>query len=483
MELLKDNLVIQFSVASLLVIGTVALVLAFVLSDKIHSDEVDDLVAEAVGGSSGKLFEALNPDDLRKPMTGEQYESFHKFVQQSIVSDRTARIRIWAADGTVVYSSDPEKVGERFAASEQLLTALTGEVAVEQQLLQTTEQEEGFGAELLGVDTPIFFPGTAKPVGAFEISQFYAPTAARIDSMRRWLFSAVGLGLGTLYLGLVSIVWRGSNTINKQKRALEEFNTELKAMVNDRTAQLEGTQEDLVFSQRLAAIGELSGGIAHELMTPLASIKNETYFIRKKVGERQTGGINSNKKLADFLDIMDEQIDRSDRIMAKMMDYSREREPVFTPSEVEKIIESALRRIDVNESINVVKNFDPNLPPVLLGGPRITQALEAIFSNAAESMPHGGDLSIGVDWTDKYLIIEIRDTGIGISESDLAKLSDPLFSTKNRGMGMGLALADEVVKKHNGVINVSSVPEQGTTVMIMLPLEQPTDLSDQSLAA
>ena len=264
---------------------------------------------------------------------------------------------------------------------------------------------------------------------------------------------------------------------------MEEFNTELKAMVNDRTAQLEGTQEDLVFSQRLAAIGELSGGIAHELMTPLASIKNATYFIRKKVGELQTGGINSNKKLADFLDIMDEQIDCSDRIMAKMMDYSREREPVFTPSEVEKIIESALRRIDVNESINVVKNFDPNLPPVLLGGPRITQALEAIFSNAAESMPHGGDLSIGVDWTDKYLIIEIRDTGIGISESDLAKLSDPLFSTKNRGMGMGLALADEVVKKHNGVINVSSVPEQGTTVMIMLPLEQPTDLSDQSLAA
>ena len=161
---------------------------------------------------------------------------------------------------------------------------------------------------------------------------------------------------------------------------------------------------------------------------------------------------------------MDEQIDKSDRIISNMIDYSRERQPVLTPVDVEKIIESAIRRIDVQGKINVVKRIEPGLPLVLLDGPRITQALEAIMSNAADSMPSGGDLSIAVDRTDKYLIFEIRDTGDGISEHDLLRLSDPLFSTKNLGMGMGLPLADEVVKKHDGVINVSSVPGQGTTV-------------------
>ncbi len=88
-----------------------------------------------------------------------------------------------------------------------------------------------------------------------------------------------------------------------------------------------------------------------------------------------------------------------------------------------------------------------------------------------------------VDRTDKYLIIEIPDTGHGISETDLARLADPLFSTKNRGLGMGLPLADEVVKKHDGVINLSSVPGQGTIVMMTLPLNRPSPAAGGFLAA
>ena len=226
-------------------------------------------------------------------------------------------------------------------------------------------------------------------------------------------------------------------------------------------------------AEGVGSIGELSGGIAHELRTPLASIKNAAYFIRKKIEDLQA----DDGKVPGILDIMDEQIDKSDRIISNMIDYSREQQPVLTPVDVEKIIESAIRGIDVQGKIDVVKRIEPGLPLVLLDGPRITQALEAIMSNAADSMPSGGDLSIAVDRTDKYLIFEIRDTGDGISEDDLLRFSDPLFSTKNLGMGMGLPLADEVVKKHDGVINVSSVPGQGTTVMMTLPLNRPSSLA------
>ena len=138
----------------------------------------------------------------------------------------------------------------------------------EQECYQSMEQGQGSVA-LLGVYTPVVFPGKTDPIGAFEIYQFYGPTAARIDSMRRWLFGGIGISFGTLYLGLVSIVWRGWKTVNAQKRQFGEFNAELEVKVKERTVQLEEANEDLVFSQRLAAVGELSGGIGHELRPPL----------------------------------------------------------------------------------------------------------------------------------------------------------------------------------------------------------------------
>ena len=95
MRLVRENLVVQFSVLSFVVLAAIAVILSVVLSNKIESDAVDDLVEEAVNGSSGRLLSVITPADLEVPMTGERYDSFHEFVQQSIVSGRTARVKIW----------------------------------------------------------------------------------------------------------------------------------------------------------------------------------------------------------------------------------------------------------------------------------------------------------------------------------------------------------------------------------------------------
>ena len=118
--------------------AAIAIVLAFLLSDQIKSDAIEDLTAEAVGHASGRLVREIKPEDLNSPMTGERYLRFDKFVQQSIVSDRTARVKLWARDGTVFYSDDVAAVGQRFPDNQGLLSALAGRVSTLSSTLQVT---------------------------------------------------------------------------------------------------------------------------------------------------------------------------------------------------------------------------------------------------------------------------------------------------------------------------------------------------------
>jgi len=190
--------------------AAIAVGLALVLSNQVRSDALDDLTDEAVGSASGRLLGAITPADLEVPMTGARYDNFHEFVQQSIVSDRTARVKIWAKDGTVIYSNDPAGVGEQFPAKENLLIALSGETATEIKTPKDAENaREQYLGTLMEVYTPIIFPGTTDPEGAFEIYQYYAPTAQRIEEMQRWVFGSIAVGFLVLYAALLFIVWRG----------------------------------------------------------------------------------------------------------------------------------------------------------------------------------------------------------------------------------------------------------------------------------
>src|SRR3989475_1398784 len=224
MRRLRENLLFQFSAVSFVVMALVAVVLAIALADKIRSDALDALVAEAVGHASGRVLTAIAPSDLEVPMTGARYQRFHEFVQQSIVSARTARVKLWATDGTVIYSDDPAGVGLKFPENEGLLKALRGENATNIDRPREPEHvlERNLGT-LMEVYTPIIFPGTAEPKGALEIYQPYAPTAQRIDDLRRWCFLSIGLGFVILYAGSVSIVWGGWRTIKRQQAALKEL--------------------------------------------------------------------------------------------------------------------------------------------------------------------------------------------------------------------------------------------------------------------
>jgi signal transduction histidine kinase len=468
MRKLRENLLVQFSVISFAVMAVIAVVLAIVLSNKIRSDAIDEQVNEAVGASRGRLLSVITPADLEVPMTGERYDRFNQFVQQSIVSDRTARVKIWAKDGTVIYANDPAGVGEKFPAKPGLLAALRGENAIEIKIPNEPDNErEKFLGTLMEVYTPIIFPGASEPQGSFEVYQYYAPTVARINSLRGWLFGVISFGFVVLYGGLVSIVWGGWRTIVRQRSRLESFNTELEEQVQERTTELRAAQEGLVRSERLAIIGQLSAGVAHDLRNPLGAINNAVYYLRRRLGASEVA--QSNPKIGQFLQVIEDEVQHSNRIITDLLDFARISPPSLSPTNLGETILDMLSSIEVRNNVLIVKQFEPELQEVLADPEQIRRVFMNLTMNAQEAMPDGGELTISTRMVNGFAEVAFSDTGIGIPDENLKKVFDPLFTTKPKGTGLGLAVCQETVTRHRGTIGVASKRGEGSTFTVRLP--------------
>ncbi len=464
MALLRENLLVQFSAVSLVVLAAIALTLAVIVSNKIRLDAVQTLVDEAIGASSGRLLRVISPADLTAPMTGARYDRFHEFVEQQILSKRTARLKVWGKDGTVIYDNSPEKVGQRFPEKPGLLAALRGETFTE---LEIPGDAEHLGERhlntLMEIYAPILFPGATEPEGAFEFYQYFSPTANVIYDLRNWVFGSIAVGFVLLYGGLVSIVWQGWRTIVRQREELQSFNVELEKRVQERTAELQAAQERLVRTERLAAIGELSAGVAHELRNPLGAIKNAAYYLK---GKLKSSDLVRDPRVEEFLEIMNEEIDTSNRIITDLMDFARVNPAKLSPTRLETVIDNALSRTDIKNNVYVSTEIHSPLPEVPADGDQLRRAFDNLIKNADEAMPHGGRLTISAEVVDGSVELQFCDTGQGISHVDLAKIFDPLFTTKARGIGMGLAIVKQIIERHKGTIDVSSEPGKGTTFTV-----------------
>ena len=211
-----------------------AVLIAFFQANQIRSQAIDEVVEDAVDVAAA-VINVLDPADLELPMVGNRYDVFNEFVNRSIISKRTARVKVWAKDGTVIYSNDPLEVGNKFPSNQLLLRALRGENATKLNVPENVEhQRERHLGTLMQVYTPIIFPGSTEPQGALEIYRFYAPVAARINSMRNALYLQLSVAFAALYASLVAVVWGGCKTITAQRNRMRSFTDEFET----RTGQL-----------------------------------------------------------------------------------------------------------------------------------------------------------------------------------------------------------------------------------------------------
>ena len=277
-------------------------------------------------------------------------------------------------------------------------------------------------------------------------------------------YVAVGGGFAILYVGLVWVFWRGWKTIETQQNDLLESNFELRAAYQE----LKQAQERLVRSERLAAIGQLSAGVAHDLRNPLGAIKNAVYYLKRKIGDSEVQG--DNPRIGEFLDIMEEEVDSSDQILTDLMDFARVNQPQRSPTQLESVVDDVLERFQIKSNVEVVKDFD-TLPNVGVDREQLHRAFGNLVKNADDAMPDGGTLTLLGRTIDGGVELGFADTGVGIEPGELQRVMDPLFTTKSKGIGLGLAIVNTVVERHNGSLSVASEKGKGTTFTITLPLD------------
>ena len=247
------------------------------------------------------------------------------------------------------------------------------------------------------------------------------------------------------------------------ERKVNEYSKHLKWLVDLRTIQLKDANERLLKSERLAAIGELSSMVGHDLRNPLAGIKNAVYFLKKK------GPAISEAQSREMLEIMDKAIDHSDKIINDLLDYSREMHLELKKYVAHSLLIDAIGVIHVPERIQIVNHVNEEMT-IWVNADKMRRVFINLIKNAIEAMPEKGTIEISSRQTRDFVEIALADTGTGIPKKTMQKLFSPLFTTKAQGMGFGLAICKRIVEAHGGTITVKTELNKGTTFTIALPI-------------
>lgn len=253
----------------------------------------------------------------------------------------------------------------------------------------------------------------------------------------------------------------------QMQNQLAEYSQKLEQLVEKRTKELDLTQAKLVKSERLAAIGELAAMIGHDLRNPLTSIMGATFYLKTKQAAQQT------EKRAEMLSVIEKAIEYSNKIVNDLLEYSRELSLKLIPTTPRVLLTEALSLVEVPSRIQIVNATEDNIE-VKVDPIKITRAFVNLINNAIDAMPEGGILTITCKQTKDNWQMIFHDTGTGMSEETLSKLWSPLFTTKAKGMGFGLAICRRIIEAHGGEISVKSKPGEGTTFTITFPICSPT---------
>jgi len=210
--------------------------------------------------------------------------------------------------------------------------------------------------------------------------------------------------------------------------------------------------------ERLAMLGQLAGGVGHELRNPLGAIKNATYFLKMALEDPE-------EDIRETLEVLDKEISMSEMIINSLLGFARPKSPLLRKLEMNNVIQDVLSHILIPEKVEVVKNFDETLPSFLADPDQLTHIFGNIIINAIQAMPDGGRLLIKTELTGpEWITISFADTGVGIPKENIEKLFEPLFTTKAKGIGLGLAIAKIMIDVHGGEIEVESEVERGSTL-------------------
>ena len=245
---------------------------------------------------------------------------------------------------------------------------------------------------------------------------------------------------------------------------IEQWNLELEARVQEKTEALQRAQAENVQAEKLATLGYLSAGMAHEIRNPLNSITLFVQLIK--------AGLQDQEKL-EYIERIMKEADRIDTILGKLLDASKRPRFELKEVNVDQVIDQTLEVFSPQTELNgiIVERDYRNVPPAIQADPsEIEQIFTNLFLNSIHEMPDGGVLRVVLDCDDTHISARVSDTGKGIPEKNLPNIFDPFFTSKSRGSGLGLSVVLRIVKTYKGKIEVEQTSDTGTTFRVMLPL-------------
>ena len=258
----------------------------------------------------------------------------------------------------------------------------------------------------------------------------------------------------------------------QMEKKLEEYSQHLEELVEKRTRELKDAQEQLLKAERLATIGEVAAMVGHDLRNPLTGIASAAYYLRLKIGS------NMGNKAKEMLDIIDKDIEYSNKIVNDLLEYSRKITLELTENNPKSLLKEALALVNIPANVQTL-DLTEDKPKIKVDEDKMKRVFVNIIKNSVEAMPEGGKLTIKSKETKGKVEIAFTDTGAGIPKEALEKLFVPLFTTKARGMGFGLSICKRVVEAHGGEISVESTAGKGTTFTLIIPIEPTLEGGDK----
>jgi len=268
--------------------------------------------------------------------------------------------------------------------------------------------------------------------------------------------------------------------ITRRKRAedeVRELNQELEDRIEKKSGQLLQAREELIRKEKLAILGQLSGSVGHELRNPLGVMSNAVYFLKMVHADR-------DETTREYLDMIKHEIDNSQRIITDLLDFARTGTPETKMVTVRQLLAESIAKCVIPENVEQQTELADNLPLLMVDPQQMEQVFQNLITNAIQAMPKGGSVLVSArqvrgnkenlkprssNLDPDFIKISVTDSGEGILAENMGKLFQPLFTTKAKGIGLGLVVCRNLTEANGGWIEVDSRLGEGTTFTVIFP--------------
>ena len=498
----KFHLMIYYSVTSFIVIGIVSFLVGEIFSRMEKNDIIERSEKYAgyiVDNINYALYEeVINPAiskdghvDLKRNL--EHFNKLDYVIKSKIYGLNIKKIYLFDMSGQIIYSSIPGLTGHVLERGKNLqLDSAENGISASDLQFPGKEDSKGIISEefLLESYYPVYeykdgVKNKEKQVGVLEIYQDMRDVEIQIAGAHRKAVVMTSASMVLLFLTLLLIVKKASGIIMLKTKQLVYARDHLEEKVNQRTLQIQHTyeklqevQKRLSRSEKLAGIGTLAAGIAHEINNPLASVTSCAEGLMDRLDNLDFKTNDDIEIFSDYLKIICDETYRCKLIISKLLDFSRQHELVLGKVDINSLISEVVRTINLQtlpEKLNII--FDTHNGPLNIYGDynQLKQVFWNITLNAIDAVNENGDIKISTMENGDTTQIIFEDTGCGIGIKNINKVFEPFFTTKEpgKGTGLGLSICYGIIEKHGGRILVDSNGfGKGTTFTVSLPVKR-----------